>query len=435
MLCQILDTAKKYSMTETGDEVIAALSGGADSVCLLLALNELKETLGIKLSAIHVNHCLRGNESDRDEQFCRDLCGRLRIPLICGRFNVKEEAENRKISTELAARDIRYRFFQENSSGKKIATAHTANDNAETVIFNLARGTGTKGIAGIPPVRGNIIRPLINVTRSQIENYLKEKNQEYVTDSTNLTDDYTRNIIRHNVIPVLEQINSSLFRTVSSDSDNFRTDNAFIEAEAEKAYNACRTEKSSLKGLSDFHEAVRRRCIARLLDENNIETSSRRIADMDSICLNGGKINLSGNIYAVSKNNILSVEEILPEKNEHICIPVRYGRNSFCGKTVTIRLRENDGHCSENSFDADKLTVNAVIRNRLPHDRIKLAGKSFTSSVKKLFNRLVDISERNRICFIADEEGPVFIEGIGIAERVCIDKTTRNILEIFIDCD
>ena len=214
MLCQILDTAKKYSMTETGDEVIAALSGGADSVCLLLALNELKETLGIKLSAIHVNHCLRGNESDRDEQFCRDLCGRLRIPLICGRFNVKEEAENRKISTELAARDIRYRFFQENSSGKKIATAHTANDNAETVIFNLARGTGTKGIAGIPPVRGNIIRPLINVTRSQIENYLKEKNQEYVTDSTNLTDDYTRNIIRHIVIPVIEQINSSLFRTV-----------------------------------------------------------------------------------------------------------------------------------------------------------------------------------------------------------------------------
>ena len=89
MLCQILDTAKKYSMTETGDEVIAALSGGADSVCLLLALNELKDTLGIKLSAIHVNHCLRGNESDRDEQFCRDLCGRLRIPLICGRFNVK----------------------------------------------------------------------------------------------------------------------------------------------------------------------------------------------------------------------------------------------------------------------------------------------------------------------------------------------------------
>lgn len=437
MLSQILETTEKYGMITPGDEIITALSGGADSVCLLLVLNDLRDELKIKLSAVHVNHCLRGEESDRDEQFCRALCTRLQIPLICGRFDVNEEAARKKVSTELAARDVRYRFFRENSEGKKIATAHNANDNAETVIFNLTRGTGTKGIAGIPPVRENIIRPLINVTRRQIEEYLKEKNQNYITDSTNLTDEYTRNLIRHNVIPVLEQINSSFFRTVSSDSENFRTDNSFIEAETEKTFRLCKTGPSSLTGLSALHAAVRRRCIARLLDENNIETSSRRITDTERICLNGGKINLSGNIYAVSENDTLTVSEILPvdESDSRLCIPLSCGKHNFFGKTVSVTIRENDGRYSENAFDADRLSGNAFIRNRLPQDRIKLAGKNFTSSVKKLFSQKVDIKERSRICFIADEEGPVFIESIGISERVRITEETRNVLEIFIDCD
>lgn len=437
MLCQIFDTAKKYSMIKAGDEVIAALSGGADSVCLLLALHELSDILDIKVSALHVNHCLRGEESDRDEQFCRDLCERLSIPFICGRFNVKEEAEKLKISTELAARDIRYRFFAEQSEGKKIATAHNANDNAETVIFNLTRGTGTKGIAGIPPVRDNIIRPLISVTREQIENYLKEKGQDYVTDSSNLTDDYTRNIIRHNVIPVLKQINSSLFRTIAADSDNFRTDNSFIESETEKAYRNCSVDISSLKGIRLLHPAVRRRCISRLLSENNIEVNSRRILDIEAITENNGKINLSGNIYAVSENDVLKITEIkpLPVSDEPVCFPLEYGKNSFRDKTVTVTLKTNNGNYSRNAVDADKLKGIPVIRSRMPGDRIKLKGNSFTSSVKKLLNSRTNAAERADICFIADDEGPVFIEKIGISDRVRITDDTKKILEITIDCE
>lgn len=437
MLCQIIDTAKKYNMIKAGDEVIAALSGGADSVCLLLALHELKDRLGITLSALHVNHCLRGDESDRDEQFCRELCNRLNIPFICGRFNVKQEAEKLKLSTELAARDIRYRFFAENSQGKKIATAHNANDNAETVIFNLTRGTGTRGIAGIPPVRDNIIRPLIGVTRNQIENYLSEKGQNYVTDSTNLTDDYTRNIIRHNVIPVLEQINSSLFRTIASDSDNFRTDNSFIESETDKAYEICCNNRSSLKNLRSLHPAVRRRCISRLLSENNIEVNSRRILDIDAICENSGKINLTGNIYAVSFNDILSIKEITPPSlnSEPVCIPLRYGKNTFRGKTVTVVPKECCTNKGVYTVDAEKLSGQAVIRSRMPGDRIKLSGNSFTSSVKKLFNSRIPADERDDICFIADDEGPVFIERIGISDRVHITDNTKKILEISIDCE
>lgn len=434
MLDQILDTAEKYNMINRGDHIVAALSGGADSVCLLTALNELKDTLGITLSALHVNHCLRGAESDRDEQFCRDLCARLDIPFICGRFNVREEAEKMKLSTELAAREIRYRFFAEHTAGKKLATAHNANDNAETVIFNLTRGTGTKGIAGIPPVRDNIIRPLIGVTRESIEKYLADRDQDYVTDSSNLTDDYTRNTIRHNVIPVLEKINSSLFRTISSDSDNFRTDNSFIEEETDKSYAQCMTETGTLKGLSALHAAVRRRCIARLLSENSVEVNNRRIYDIEKICLSGGKINLRGDVYAVSENDVLSIRTIKRCTEEPVCFPLKYGKNIFRSKTLTAELLEFDGTVTDGMIDADKIQGTLFIRSRMPGDRIKLAGNDFTSSVKKLFNSRVPAEERDSICFVADDRGPLFIEGIGISDYARVTDDTKNVLLIKVLC-
>lgn len=436
MLGCILETIKKYNMLEAGDEVIAALSGGADSVCLLLALNELSRQLDIHVYAIHVNHCLRGNESDRDEEFCRKLCEKNNIPFICGRFDVKSEARRLKLSTELAARDIRYRFFAENSEGKKIATAHNANDNAETVIFNLIRGTGTKGISGIPPVRDNIIRPLLGVSRSQIEQYLKEKNQDYVTDSSNLTDDYTRNRIRHNVIPVLQEINTSLFSTITSDSDNFRTDNDFIDFEVQKAWEICCTQNNVLTGINNFHPAVRRRCISRLLSENNIEVNSRRISDIENICLKNGKINLSGDTYIISDNNKLYISVIKPKtETPAVYYELKTGFNIFRNKQIEIKLKDFGSETTGTVIDADRLVGKVFIRNRLPGDRIKFKGNNFTSSVKKVFNSRFKQSERDNICFIADEEGPVFIENTGTAERVSVTDATKKIMEIIVHCE
>lgn len=435
MLDQILDTVRKYNMINPGDEIAVGLSGGADSVCLLLSLNELKEKLGISLSALHVNHCLRGDESDRDEEFCRSLCAKLGIPFICGRFMVAEEAEKLKLSTELAAREIRYRFFAEHTSGKKLATAHNANDNAETVIFNLTRGTGTRGIAGIPPVRDNIIRPLIEVTRSSIEEYLSVKGQNFVTDSTNLTDDYTRNTIRHNVIPVLEGINSAFFRTVSADSENFRTDNSFIEEEASKAYISLNTGVSSLRGLSGLHPAVRRRCISKLLSESHVEVNSRRIADVEKIVLCGGKINLRGDVYAVAEDDLLSIKTINRSKDEPVCFPLAYGNNIFRNKTVCAELRPYEPGMSGTVIDADRVSGTLFIRSRMPGDRIRLAGNSFTSSVKKLLNSRTEASERSSLCFISDDSGPVFIEGIGISDYVRVTENTKNVLIINILCE
>ncbi len=195
MLETVKQTIEDYHMLNPGEPVLAALSGGADSVALLRALL----ALGYPVRAFHLNHCLRGAESDRDEAFCRALCERLGVPLTVERIDVGAQTAGEGI--EAAARRIRYERLVAAAQGAKIATAHTADDNLETMLFHLARGTGPKGLAGIPPVRGDIIRPLIGAERAQVEAYLSELGQDFVTDSTNLSDDYTRNRIRHEVVP------------------------------------------------------------------------------------------------------------------------------------------------------------------------------------------------------------------------------------------
>ena len=183
MFESLLTMMRRYEMTQPGDRVVCAVSGGADSVALLFALYLLKEKLGITLEAAHFNHQLRGEESDRDEAFVRELCDRYDIPLHIGSAEVKAG----KKGLEAAARDARYGFLC--SLSGKSATAHTADDNAETVLMHLVRGTGLKGLGGIMPVNGNLIRPMLTVTRQEVLAFLEEYHVAYVTDSSNQTDD------------------------------------------------------------------------------------------------------------------------------------------------------------------------------------------------------------------------------------------------------
>ncbi len=436
MTDHIVKTIKKFNMISKGDKIAVALSGGADSVCLLLCLIEIKNIFDISLCALHVNHCLRGKDSDDDENFCIQLCKKLDIPIISKKFDVAGYAKEKKLSTEQAARDIRYAFFKENTFDKKLATAHNANDNAETVLFNLTRGTGIKGISGIPPVRDNIIRPLIEITREEIEQYLSKAQQNFVTDKTNLTDDYTRNKIRHNVIPVLTSINSSFLKTITSDSENFRTDDEFINSYANDVYNKCKISQNRLEGLNNYHTALKRRCIAKFLDDNNIDISHKRISEIESLCTTGGKINIRKDTYLVSDRNTITIEYILQQnKNNELSFPMKDGLNKFFKKNVFIKTKSIEKKNSDTIvIDADKIIGTAVIRNRRCGDKIKIFGNDFTSSVKKLFNSKIPREERDDICFIADDHGPVFIEKIGIAQRVAVTEHTKNIIEISIDC-
>ncbi len=429
-------------MLQNGDCVVCGLSGGADSVCLMLVLTELSDKLGISVEALHVNHSLRGSESDSDEEFCRRLCEKLKIPFRSERCDVKKYAAENGLSDEEAARILRYRIFAKNSENKKIATAHNADDNLETVILNLARGSALKGLAGIPPVRNNIIRPLLVAERTEIEAFLSLKNQNFVTDSTNLSDDYTRNKIRHKIVPLLKEINSSVVKTSVESLRALRSENDFIEDEVNKAVCDCRTG-NSFSGLGKYHQVIRRRSIAKLFSDNSLPYSAERLKSADDILLCGGKINLSRDIFLLSDGNRLELRKI-PPRNEHINLSKELvlGENKiFPDKILHCTLDEcenlrkiEDVHKNLTfySLDYDKIRGRAIVRNRRYGDKIQLCGRKFNSSVKKLINEAVPPEQRSSLHFIEDEAGTIFAEAIGIAERVKPDCNTVRILKITI---
>lgn len=429
-------------MLSAGDTVICGLSGGADSVCLLIVLNQLKEQLGISTEALHVNHCLRGAESDRDENFCRELCRKLNIPFTAVSCDVKKYAAEKSLSCEEAARDLRYGIFEKYSQNKKIATAHNADDNLETVIHHLIRGTALKGLAGIPAARGNIIRPLLTVSRSEIEDFLKNSNQDFVTDSTNLTDDYTRNKIRHNIIPLMKDINSSLVETSVRTIESLRSENNLIETETDNAMEKC-FSNDIFTGLSAYSQVIRRRCISRILIKNNLPVSNKRLTECDGILINGGKINISGDLYFISDGRTAGIKKITPEiQAESVSKKLEIGENTIfpdikliCELIECENLKKTDFVNKNLTFyllDYDKIIGRAVVRNRKFGDRIQLSGKDFTSSVKKLINKTIPVSIRQTLHFIEDEKGTVFGENIGIAQRVAPDENTSRLLKIHI---
>lgn len=308
MVNKIKETIARYDMLKKDDVVIVAVSGGADSIALLHALYSLKRELGITVLACHINHNLRGEESMRDEQFVRDFCNRNEIPVTFYSIDIKADKHE---SVEERARKMRYECFEKLCSelNAKLATAHTASDNAETVFINILRGTGTKGLGGIPPMRGNIIRPLIRCTREDVENYCKENKLTFVTDSTNLTDDYTRNKLRHRLIPLLQEFNPSLFEAVSRMTAAVYDDNMLLEEIAAEAKENAKSDNGfSCERLSALKRPVLCRVISNILSENSIEPSALRINECAEIILDKkGKINLCRNKFAVVRKKKFSI--------------------------------------------------------------------------------------------------------------------------------
>ena len=439
MLTKVYNFILKNELLTAGDTVVCGLSGGADSVALLLVLNELKEKLNIDVQAIHVNHCLRGAESDRDENFCRELCQRFGIPFKAVSCDVKSLSASEGLSVEEAARKLRYKIFEENSQSKKLATAHNASDNLETVILNLSRGTGIKGLSGIPMIRGNIVRPLLTVTRQEIEEYLFMRKQSYVTDSTNLSDDYTRNKIRHKVVPLLSEINSSVNDTSVNTINNIREENEFIEKIVTEAEEKCRNG-NKITGLSIYDAVIRKRCISRLLADNHLPYSFRRLEEADDILKNGGKINISGSFFLLCQNDVLELKELKKPLEVIISTNINIGEDNIIGSCIVKcdvvecdNLKKIEAVNKKSTFyvaDYDKIRGKLIVRTRKFGDKIKLKGRNFTSSVKKLINEKIPADERADLLFIEDECGTILAEKIGIADRISPDTNTARFLKI-----
>ncbi len=309
MKTKVLTAIERYDMLHEGDNVAVGLSGGADSCALVMALLENRETLGITVRACHINHNLRGAESDGDEQFVRGLCERLGVPLEVFSVDVRGAAQKHE-SLEEIARKLRYdRFGELAARGYKIATAHTANDNAETVLMNMIRGTGTKGLAGIPPVREAFIRPLIFCTRTDTETYCREHGIEFVTDSSNLSDDYTRNRVRHNVIPMLESFNPSFIAAVTRMTGAVNDDTDFIESYARKCAEECAYKHGhDSRKLKELHPAVRFRIISWVLKDAGVEPTKLRADQCTEIIMRGiGKVNLCKDTFAYVRKKVFYI--------------------------------------------------------------------------------------------------------------------------------
>lgn len=427
-LDKVQNTIEKYKMAEKSQHLLIGLSGGADSAALLLCLYHLN----YKISACHINHCLRGSESDRDEEFCRRLCEKLGINLEVRRINVTEYCQANSLSTEEGARILRYKAFQEFECDK-ICTAHNLNDCFETLIFNLARGSGLKGIASIPPVRDKIIRPMIECSRQEIEDFLSEIEQNYVTDSTNLQVEYSRNKIRHKVLPVLSDINPSLMKTFGATLDYLREDSNFLEKNADKAFDEVKKKNGySCVKITELDYSIRRRVIMRILSEQGITVSADKIADIEFLAKSDGKINVKENCFAISRNGIIKFEK----KLNHVVIPPVI-INPDCvvewlGRSIKFEILKIEGSYenvnkkfANSCLDYDKIKGEIVLRQRFPGDKIQLVSRDFKSDVKKLVKQAFNADNRDGTVILSDNEGVIMLERYGAANRVKIDEDTR----------
>ena len=425
-MSSVISAIKNFPFKENEKHITVALSGGADSMALLTGLNMLKDELGITLSAVHLNHSLRGTESDRDEAFVKEQCSILGIPLICRKEDVKAYAAKENLSIELAARHIRYAFFSEVCEGA-VATAHNSDDNLETVIYRLTRSTGLSGLCGIPVRRGIFIRPLLSCSREEIEDFCREYNVPFVTDSTNLTDEYTRNKIRHNILPVLKEINPSVLESFTKTASLLEQDRDFIQSVCETEYKS-RTEDKKLKivGFEKLPTAVSSRVISLFL-ENSFEDSGYYSINgvLDIISKGQGRFQLPGGKMITVKNGLLFFEETVELpcfETKIIKEPVENIKEN--GKIHNLLLK--------NSIDCDKIVGKLTLRTRLPGDTITFLHRKVSKPLRKWMNEEgIEQHIRDVLPVIADDMGVVWVYGGGVDKRVCPDQNTKQIYHIF----
>ena len=286
MLNKLRTAIRRYEMVSPGDTVICAVSGGADSMALLWGMFLLKEKLGFRLEAAHFNHQLRGAESDNDAEFVRKFCDFHDIPLHLGSGNVVSGAKG----LEAAAREARYAFLR--SLKGTIATAHTADDNAETVLLHLLRGSGLRGLGGITPKSDRLIRPMLDVTRAEVEEFLNENYIRHIEDSSNHGDAYLRNRLRHHVMPLLRRENPSIATGLSAAAQRIRADAQLLDDLASAL------DPSDVAALRDAPGPLRRRALERLLRENGFpEPSASHLEQAESVVFSANpsaRVTLSG---------------------------------------------------------------------------------------------------------------------------------------------
>ncbi len=401
---------------------MVALSGGADSVCLLHAMRGIAKKNGYRLSALHIHHHLRGREADRDAAFCRSLCEEWGITFLQQDCDVRKEKRPDE-SIEEAARRLRYDLF-EAQSVDYILTAHHASDSLETFFINFGRGSGLRGLCGIPKNRGKYLRPLLSVTKEEILQYCTQQQLSFVTDSSNQEDGYTRNFIRHYIVPKFKEIFPALEKVAVRNFDLLKNDLDFIEQQAAKLMLAASVENGlSVAVLSAAHSALVCRVLADYCQQKtgrNPDAAHQK--EMEKLCRNKqGEIGLFSDYRATVHNGIFSIfstaEKFFETKME------------LCSVASIQKERIVHNLFLKNAVDYDKIVGELQLRCRRPKDRMRPNGRGYSKAVRRLQAEAgIPRCFRDSAPLATDEQGVVWGYQIGTSERVAVDDSTKNIL-------
>lgn len=465
---KIFSYMKEHSMAAPGRRIVAGVSGGADSVCLLFVLLEYAKRTPIELAVVHVNHGLR-QEAGEDAEFVRKLCRRENVPFYLKEVDVKELAAREKRSLEEAGRLLRYQAFREAAEEFRadcIAVAHNSNDRAETMLFHLFRGSGIKGLCAIPPRREEIIRPLLCLERSEIEEYLAERNLPYCMDSTNREDAYTRNRIRHHILPLAEQqVSAGAVTHMSRTADMLSEIEDYLEIQTEEAMESCviRGQKTcdifevDVDRFVNLHVALKKRAlfeILRKLSGSGRDISAVHVIDVLKLFEKDGndQVDLPFDIQAVRRYKkvilkrrqdrgkeeagLLSLEVKLPpdETKE----PLLFDLGS-CGKAeISVFFVKNEQNIPSNEctkwFDCDKIKKQLVFRFRQEGDYFSLSdgkGGIIHKSLKEyMITEKILREKRGRIPMLAEGKHVLWLAGYRISEYYKVNKNTKRVLQV-----
>ena len=440
---------RQYSLFSQGDRIAVGVSGGADSVALLRFLAALRPQFGWDLVVCHIHHGLRGAEADRDECFVRALAEQLGLPCAVSRIDAAALALRDHISVEEAGRTARYAFFAQTAGeGGRIATAHTLDDSIETVLMNLVRGTGLRGLCGIPRIRGNIVRPLLDCTRAEVEDYLGALGQPYCTDSTNLTDDYTRNRIRHDILPRLCALNPNFPGAMARMLPRLAAQQALTDClaaqSAQQLHAAC--GGLSRQGLSALPESVCDRLLLRLLEQNRLPVSAAAVERMTETLRTGGKLDLAarswffvaqGDLAAViyaPPGGIPPVPVPLPQEETPVILPFSPQKSlklTLCNKIVANTSEKFNISLLKYAIDCDRIKGYSFMRTRRPGDTF-IIGKKQLSLGEAWAAAGIPALLRPALMVLADEQGVLWAEGIGSSSRAAVTENTKQY--VIIEC-
>ena len=452
---KVRSTINKYKLIEDGDKIVLGLSGGPDSICLLHILNRLKEEMNIEIYAAHLNHQIRGLEAQKDALYVSNICDDMGITFFVKSINVPKYCLEHGLSIEEGARKLRYEMFNEikdKTKANKIAVGHNLNDQAETILMRIMRGTGLQGLRGIEYIRENgIIRPILDIDRKDIEDYCKHYNLNPRIDESNLENIYTRNKVRLELIPYMkDNFNPNVIESIVRMSNSLKTDSDYIEDESNIKYKEVSNKiedyiNIDIKGYTNLHKAIKtrvlRKAIKDLLGDTNFvdQKHIEDIMELEPESKLDKKITLPRGLFAYRRKNniVLTTREII---NEDIEFSYNIPINGFIKikeldmivetQTMNIdRYKSMKSDKTSKGFDFNKIKGGIVVRSRKQGDKIKLSVGS--KKIKQLFIDLkIPKEDRCKVPIVADSEDIICVGDQRISENYKIDVNTKEVLKI-----